>query len=148
MVSLTTELFHRNDNDNDEYYTHKTSIKMYTFLLHWFLSQTKKSGNATSTATKKVIPIPNFSHSQPSRGKKKKDADTSNTWDSDSSRESFLTSLIHILELDLPRLWKMTYPEDEFLSLFATTSYSMLENSANTKNKGKNTKFPRNFSLN
>jgi hypothetical protein len=64
-----------------------------------------------------------------------------NSWESDSQRENFLTSMIHILELDLSRLWKMTFPEDEFLSLFATTSYSMLENPANTKNKGKSINF-------
>ncbi len=98
---------------------------MYIFLLHWFLSQAKQASPKPAPTKGK------------GRGRKatKKDSESSSTWQTETQKEAILSIMIHTLELDLSRLWKMTYPEDEFLSLFATTAYSMLEDPANAKSK-------------
>ena len=43
--------------------------------------------------------------------------------------------MINLLELDLGRLWKMTYPEEDFTNLFVKTANLLLENTANAKSK-------------
>jgi condensin complex subunit 1 len=43
--------------------------------------------------------------------------------------------MIHLLELDLSRIWKLPYPEENFINLFSKTAYQILENPNNAKNK-------------
>lgn len=57
------------------------------------------------------------------------------SWDTESQKENVLTTMIHLLELDLCRVWKLPQPEESFLNLFLNTAYLMLENQNNTKNK-------------
>lgn len=132
LVTLSTELLASKDASNEDLNVHKNAVKMYMFLLRWFLSSAKKSTSKTTTK-KKASPTKG---AKGGRGRKANKKDESGpSWETDNQKENILSAMIHVLEMDLSRLWKMTYPEDEFLNLFATTAYSMLEDSTNTKCK-------------
>jgi lauroyl/myristoyl acyltransferase len=54
------------------------------------------------------------------KGTKKKDNEEEETvWDSEGQKERVLSAVLHSLELDLPRLWKLDVPEEEFVNLYS-----------------------------
>jgi condensin complex subunit 1 len=134
LVVSTSEVL-QGETSNEQLNTHKNALKMYMFLLHWFLSMAKKSPPASS----KAQPAASIATAGKGKGRarktSKKDTDSGPSWTSETQKETLLSTMIHVLELDLSRVWKMTYPEDEFLNLFATTAYAMLEDATNTKSK-------------
>lgn len=50
---------------------------------------------------------------------KKKDDEEETVWDSEGQKERVLSAVLHSLELDLSRLWKLDVPEEEFLNLYS-----------------------------
>lgn len=69
-------------------------------------------------------------------------------WESEEQKERILSAVLNSLEIDLPRLWKMGIPEEDFVNLYSKVltlfcvklmvsqiCCLMLENPANTKSK-------------
>ncbi len=50
-------------------------------------------------------------------------------------RSQVLSALIHVLELDLARVWKLQLPEEALINLYARTATELLEKPANVKSK-------------
>jgi hypothetical protein len=50
-------------------------------------------------------------------------------WESEGQKERVLSAILHSLELDLSRLWKLDVPEEEFMNLYSKVFLSKKKNS-------------------
>jgi len=127
LVKVTSELLQQNtESGRDLYLSFKNALKMNIFLLHWFLNLAYKSPNR---------PKPTAARGKAKKAKKGEgEGPGISSWDTDTQKESFLSTLINVLDMDLSRLWKMN-PEEDFINLFTKLSSMMLEESSNLKSK-------------
>jgi condensin complex subunit 1 len=106
---------------------HRNAVRMYVWLLQWLVS------------VEEIALIKKGSAALPEKGRKSKKAkleeDKSSFWEDENLRERFLTTLLHVLDVDLNRLWAGLNPEETFISLFSKLVFQMLENAANAKCK-------------
>lgn len=62
------------------------------------------------------------------RGRKAKNEEENapeSVWENESQKEHVLSIVLHTLELDLARLWKLDVPEEDFVNLFAKVCMSL-----------------------
>jgi acyl carrier protein phosphodiesterase len=106
---------------------HRNAVKMYVWLLQWLVS------------VEEIAFVKKGSAALPEKGRKTKkpklEEDRSSFWEDENQRERFLSTLLHVLDLDLSRLWSGLNPEETFTSLFSKLVFQMMENTANTKCK-------------
>ncbi|EAL60491.1 condensin-2 complex subunit D3 [Dictyostelium discoideum AX4] len=109
---------------------------VYIFLEHYISYQhssstTKESSKSTSENNNETASI-----TSKKKSTKKKNSSVLDTWEQEEQKEAILTSIINCLELNLSTLWRLDYPEEEFINLLSKIIYAMIEQPANLRSKG------------
>jgi non-SMC mitotic condensation complex subunit 1, N-term len=112
----------------------RSGLKIATFFLQWCTMQCSAQNKTGKSGAKPKV-------SSRKRGRKTKNNEdeddedddqhmgiggSSLSWEAESSQERILATLTQVLELNLPVLWQASAPEEDFTSLIARVSHTML----------------------
>ncbi|EGG23508.1 condensin-2 complex subunit D3 [Cavenderia fasciculata] len=133
VISITPQ---QQTDDHDRYNNQllqvRSALKIYVYFLHILVkTQLERSPPEAADGAQSSSQTPAKQGAK--RKKKGSSAAEEELWDSDQNRERLIQYLYEAFEKDLTRLWPMTRPDEEMLSLVQRVLFSMLEKQENIK---------------
>ena len=103
----------------------QNALKMYYYLLAMAIRKLEAEAVDTQRIFKENI----------TKSKSKKSKKSKEDWDWSLYLPSALAPMCDALEQDLGRIWNLSCPEEDFMTLFSRTCYLLLENPKHAKDK-------------
>ncbi|KAJ2958011.1 hypothetical protein NQZ79_g6363 [Umbelopsis isabellina] len=108
-------------NEKETFATHKTTLEMYGFIVHWYLITIEDKASSMAGKSK--------------RGNKNKAQDDDiNTWDWTPQKLKSFELIVFMLEKGISKIWHLNPERDLLLSLFTKPAYQIFEISTSIKN--------------
>eukprot|EP01133_Synstelium_polycarpum_P014872 gene14872-17587_t len=109
----------------------RNAAKIYVFLVHSFIQHHREIENAAQSAPTSTQPTPKGAK----KGRKVPRPDTDDNWMLDNEKDRMLAILYNLLDHNLAHLWRLDFPEEEFVNLFVKIVLSILEKPADAKSQ-------------